>query len=233
MKWGQRYGPEYVNVLRRMVARHLSLEHRFICLTDDATGLHPAVETLPIPSLGLSNNSPERGWNKVVVFQRQLGDLNGVGLFLDLDTIILDSVNCFFEYPGDFCIIRNWPPPLKRTGNSSVFRFVIGEHPEIHSDFVKNSNEITKRFRNDQEYLTRTLWEKGGLRYWPDDWCRSFKRHAIPKGPLRYLKQPKMPDNTKILVFHGVPKPPDAANGYKKSMRRFTRAAPWIADHWR
>ena len=53
MKWGSMYGPEYVNHLRAGVARHLRRPHRFVCFTDDGSGLDPAVEVMPLPELGL------------------------------------------------------------------------------------------------------------------------------------------------------------------------------------
>ena len=35
MKWGRRYGPDYVNTLASMLRRHLTVRHRLVCLTDD------------------------------------------------------------------------------------------------------------------------------------------------------------------------------------------------------
>ena len=35
MKWGRRYGPDYVNTLYSMLRRHLAAAHRLVCLTDD------------------------------------------------------------------------------------------------------------------------------------------------------------------------------------------------------
>ena len=233
MKWGTLYDPQYVNILRRMVANNLSLTHRFVCLTDDAEGIDPDIETLPIPDLGLPSNIPERGWNKLVTFREQVGDLVGPTLFLDLDVAILDNMDCFFEHPGDYCIIKNWPPPYRETGNSSVYRFDIGKSAHIHREFVREHERIRKEFRNDQEYLTHAMKSGGQFSYWPDDWCRSFKRHCIPKGPLRYFKSPKKPNGTKIVVFHGTPKPDQAIAGYSGSLRRYTRPAPWIGDYWR
>ena len=43
MKWGKKYGPEYVNRLHSMVSRHLTIPHRFVCLTDDKTGLNAGI----------------------------------------------------------------------------------------------------------------------------------------------------------------------------------------------
>ena len=39
MKWGDKYGPEYVNRLYNMVSRHLTLDFQMVCLTDDSTGI--------------------------------------------------------------------------------------------------------------------------------------------------------------------------------------------------
>ena len=44
MKWGRRYGPDYVNTLYSMLRRHLSVGHRLVCLTDDQGGIRPEVE---------------------------------------------------------------------------------------------------------------------------------------------------------------------------------------------
>ena len=47
MKWGTKYGPEYVNRLYAMVRRHLSGDFNFVCLTDggvhDNLGVNPLV----------------------------------------------------------------------------------------------------------------------------------------------------------------------------------------------
>ena len=39
LKWGRKYGVDYVNILRDMVRRHLAVPHRFVCLTDDPAGI--------------------------------------------------------------------------------------------------------------------------------------------------------------------------------------------------
>ncbi len=62
MKWGTKYGPEYVNRLYAMVRRHLSGDFRFVCLTDDDKGIRSEVQCLPIPPLDLPLGIPERGW---------------------------------------------------------------------------------------------------------------------------------------------------------------------------
>ncbi len=58
MKWGQKYGPEYVNRLYAMVRRHLSGDFNLVCLTDDSTGIRSEVQCLPIPPLDLPAGIP-------------------------------------------------------------------------------------------------------------------------------------------------------------------------------
>ena len=104
MKWGQKYGPEYVNRLYGMVARNLTIQFRFVCFTDDGSGIREEVDVKPLPSLNLPPGIPERGWMKLTTFQSPLDDIKGTTLFLDLDVVIVDNIDCFFEIEGDFRI---------------------------------------------------------------------------------------------------------------------------------
>ena len=47
MKWGTRYGPDYVNRLYSMVQRHTKRPTRLVCYTDDPAGLDRGVEDVP------------------------------------------------------------------------------------------------------------------------------------------------------------------------------------------
>lgn len=46
---GRDFRSEHVNVLHASVARHYDRPHRFICITDDAAGLDPRIEAVPMP----------------------------------------------------------------------------------------------------------------------------------------------------------------------------------------
>ena len=87
MKWGTYYGPEYVNRLHAGVHAHLSRPFRFVCFTDDATGLVPDVEARPLPDTGSPETADTR-WRKLALFRPDL-DLSGTVLFLDLDLVSL------------------------------------------------------------------------------------------------------------------------------------------------
>lgn len=241
LKWGQRYGPEYVNILAASVRRHLRRPYRFHCCTDDPTGLAADIRVIPFPE----NPGIRRGWPdilaKVVVTQDGFGGLEGPTLFLDLDVVVMGSLDELFDYkPGKPVMIHNWVgwhkallglrPPA---GNSSVFRFEAGASHYVFEKLLAEGPRAEDRsvFNGDQEFLTYAFRE---LVWWPEPWVRSFKRHCRPVFPLNLWRQPRPPKHCRILVFHGRPDPPEAIGGWRdRKLHRRTRPAPWIADHWR
>ena len=96
MKWGTKYGSDYVNRLYNMVKRHTTVDFQMVCLTDRTDGIDPAVKCFPIPALALPEGAPERGWNKLSTFEPDLYGLTGNALFLDLDVVIVDNIDEFF-----------------------------------------------------------------------------------------------------------------------------------------
>ena len=232
MKWGTKYGAEYVNRLYGMVRRHLLGDFQFVCLTDRSEGVRPEVRCLPIPSLDLPPGSPERGWTKLTTFAADLHGLRGTALFLDLDVVIVDDITPFFEQPGEFLIIHDWKRPWRITGNSSVYRFRLGAHPEVLQNFRTQVNNVRSRFRNEQAYLSDQMHRQGQLAYWPAAWCASWKYHCIPRFPSNFWRIPAIPAGARILVFHGVMNPPDALAGRSNGNWRQARPAPWLTRHW-
>jgi hypothetical protein len=232
MKWGTKYGPEYVNRLYAMVARHLRGPFRFVCLTDRRDGVRGEVECLPIPDLALPEGIPERGWKKLTTFEADLHGLRGTALFLDVDVVIVDDITPFFEHPGEFLIIHDWKRPWRVTGNSSVYRWRLGAHADVLAAFRAEQASIRARLRNEQAFLSEVLHGQGKLSYWPAEWCRSYKYHCIPPWPTNYWRMPVLPAGTRIVVFHGEVNPPDALAGRRNRVGRHVRPAPWIAQHW-
>lgn len=233
MKWGTKYGPEYVNRLYAMVRRNLKGDFRFVCLTDDGSGIRSEVECFPIPDLKLPDGLPERGWKKLTTFEADLHGLKGTALFLDVDVVITDSIDAFFEYPGEFLIIHDWKRPWRVTGNSSVYRFKLGAHADVLQEFRTTGAEARNAFRNEQAFLSDVLHKQGRLSYWPASWCCSYKYHCIPSWPTNYWREPFVPDGTKIVIFHGEVNPPDALEGRRNRALRFVRKAPWINNYWK
>jgi hypothetical protein len=238
MKWGSKYGPEYVNRLYAMVRRRLTGDFNFVCLTDDGKGIRPEVQCLPIPPLALELAPGQRdgAWKKLTTFTADLHGLQGTALFLDLDVVVVGPLDDFFTQPGDFLIIRDYSRPWRSeriTGNSSVYRFELGAHADVLEHFRNQMDAVQGQFRNEQVYLSDFLHRQGKLGYWPQAWCPSFKYHGIPRWPCNYWQEPAVPSDARVMVFHGECNPPDALAGRRNRRFRYIRPARWVADHWK
>ncbi len=238
MKWGTLYGPHYVVRLRNMVRRHLSRPHRFVCFTDDPSGLDGDIETAPLPPITLAPPHAMKPWRKIGLFNRELADLAGTTLFLDLDLLVVAALDPFFDYrPGEFCIIHNWTRPDQIVGNSSVYRFEVGADAYVLDRFYSESHEHwIETYRNSQTFLSHSV---RSLAYWPAEWCVSFKRHCLPGRLRNWIEPARIPPGARVVVFHGSPNPDDALAGrwpepdwWKRPFKRL-RPVPWIAEHWR
>jgi hypothetical protein len=128
--------------------------------------------------------------------------------------------------------MRDFKRPGSKVGNSSVYRFVIGAHPSVLGDFVADFEKVKREHRNEQEYLTAAIDAEGALDYWPPDWSVSYKKRCIPKFPQSLWTMPQRPNDTRIVIFHGHPKPEEAMTGTGNKWYRPARAAPWVRDAW-
>jgi len=235
MKWGAKYGPEYVNRLYAMVARNLARPFRLVCLTDDPAGVRPEVACAPIPVLPSIPQPKERGWTKLAAFSPELAGLVGeTVLFLDLDVVVMGALDPFFEHPGAFPMIRDWYHPQRRrlVGNSSVFRYRPTERRGLYEAFCADVGAIVARIRNEQEFVSEYLEARGELSFWPRAWCQSFRVSCLAPWPARAWATPRRPSDCRVLVFHGEPKPPEARVGRPALFQTF-RPAPWIDEFWR
>lgn len=235
MKWGTRYGAEYVNRLYGMVRRNTSGDLRVVCMTDDARGVREEVECWACPEVDLPPPHRHRGWRKVSLFAETLGDLTGDVLFLDLDVVITGGLDEFFSFGDGFTIMANPTQRGQGIGNTSVYRFRVGERPDVLSTLLADPERHIRTHTNSQTYISRTL---GELAYWPEAWCVSFKADCLPSWPRRVWHAPELPAGAKIVIFTGKPDPDDAAAGrwpapvYKKWYKTF-RAPAWINEHWK
>ncbi|MBI1308594.1 MAG: hypothetical protein GC129_01870 [Proteobacteria bacterium] len=166
MKWGERYPAEYVNRLWRMVRRQVSGEVQMVCFTDDAKGVVKEVECRPLPAFeGVRADLAVKPWRKLSLWKADLGkDLTGRdALVLDLDVVVVGSLDAFWDFePGKFVVWENPTKPGSGGGNTSVFRFKVGSHPEIYDYFMADPVGLYAReFRIEQEFISAVLGEPG------------------------------------------------------------------------
>ena len=232
MKWGDKFPVEYVNHLYSMVSRNMNAKFRFVCFTENSEGIRSEVEIQELPELKLPANLPERGWRKLTVFKKNFGNLSGPTLFLDLDIVIVGNLDVFFHQQGDFLIAHDKKNIKKREGNSSIFRFEIGQFSQILDYFESNSEQIKNEVRHEQAYLSREIDKLGKLEYWPDEWVPSFKYKCCPSWFKAWFVAPSIPRGARVILFHGLPNPPEAIAGRSGKWYRHIQPSPWIKDYW-
>ena len=241
MKWGDKYGPEYVNILYGMVNRNITLPFRFICLTEKPEGIRSEVDIKPLPYF--EEPGPEYlryclAWRKIAVFDEKFYDIEGKILFLDLDVVIIDNIDCFFGFSEKLSIIENWSQKGRLIGQASAFCFEKGKYSHLLEKY-RQEPELVLKNETEQVYITRELG-LGNFDYFPDEWCKSFKFHCMPGGFLNSFVTPtKIPKNVKIIVFHGHPNPDEAISGvwgghvpWFKKFYKTIKPTKWIADFW-
>lgn len=249
VKWGTRFGPDYVNVLSRAVAEHLPSPHRFVCLSNQPEGIDPAVETMPMPEFGVPEAEwTKRGcWPKVALFAPGVFADDEIVLYLDLDVLVVGNLGPFVECvraEPAFYTLREWNPLLLRAlplavrpdrgSQGSVYVWRAGEQRHVFADFTRRVEEVRANFWSDRFYLPKIATNP---RYLPYDWCLSFKNHCLSPWPLNLVRpEARLPQGARIIVFHGKPRPMDVMGppGRRWGSKRRSGAepVPWVRDYW-
>jgi len=225
LKYGDKYNADYVNKLYAMVKRNLTIDHEFVCFTENPEGINEEIRIEPLP------DHPLKGWWYKPMFFNPNLPIKGTILFFDLDVIIFDNIDYLFMHdPGKFYIIRDFNRFVIKNYqkfNSSVFRLNTGQHSEVWTNFIKNSESIMKRYQGDQDWIRVCITQN--FNFWPDEWIQSYKWEM--RGKPRFDNRPKgqrdfavngdpiIKDGTSVAVFHGDPNPHNCKD-------------KWVIDNW-
>lgn len=238
LKWGDRYGPEYVNRLFNMVSRNTSRPLRFVCLADDRTGINDEIEVLDMPPFDLPEKMRFHPFRRMFLFDKVVADLSGTVLHLDLDLLITGSIDPLFDNQPEspFIVAENWTQIGQGIGNMSVFRYKIGTLTKVWERFRPDPMAMMDKYRNSQTFVCRTI---GEVDFYPSEWCLSFKHSLMPRWPLNFFFTPKLPKEAIVVVFTGKPDIEEAARGEYpvdvawKKLYKAVRPTPWLMEHWR
>lgn len=235
MKWGTRYGADFVNRLYSTIQRQTKRPTKLVCFTDDPSSIDPSVQVEPLPSINLPEQLRSPPWRKLAVWKAPLANLKGDILFLDLDLVITGNLDAFFDYePGRFIGIENWTQMGQNIANTSVFRFPVGKYTHIFDRFDAEPQRWIDQYVIEQVYISREIED---MAFWPAQWCVSFKHSLLPAWPVRFWKTPALPEETKVVAFTGKPDQDEAIRGewpakWYKKFYKYVKPTPWIAEHW-
>lgn len=225
VRFGNKYGREYVERLRNMIARHCTVPYEFACLTDDQ---HPieGVRTVYQPNA----NYQKGWWHKVHMFDPNL-PLAGRILYFDLDVVICNNIDKLTVFKQDSFVgihdfNRRFYPSWVYL-NSSVLAWNHGSESYIWNRFKEKASDA-QRLQGDQDWI----WKLGKdrIKFWPKEWILSYKWEIRSRDELivsqgkRNFKTVKddiiIPTGCSIAVFHGEPNPAEVKDKF-------------VVDNWR
>jgi hypothetical protein len=239
IRWGTAFSSDDVNLLYRACRSNVSGDLRFVCLTDNPDGLHELIEARDIPDIGLSAQDIKRPgvWRKICLYAPELHDL-GRALFIDLDMIIVGSLDQFFDVNEGVVMLNtgaSWRPNPSSSEimpSSGVFSFDPAQEWRILQEFQQDPQGNMDRFRNEQDFVAAFA---SSVTCWPEGLVTSFKRHHCHRNGLGLLRKPAPPaPGTAIVAFHGTPRPRDTME--KLIWGPFPHwhlgKVSWISDYW-
>lgn len=144
------YDKEYVNKLYRAIKRNYQGKINFYCLSN---------AIVDVDTIQLKNDWPG-WWSKIELFRKNLFD--GPVLYLDLDVIILDSIDIVLQNVDykNFYMIKSVTPE-SGNANSSIMSWE-GDYSFIYDNFLENKDVIMSRYQKgnligDQAYIQSVL----------------------------------------------------------------------------
>lgn len=214
-----------VNLLAAMVRRHYPHPHRFICVTDDPSGISPTVEILPPWDDFASVQSPH-GRGNPSCYRRLRAFHPGIAasfgqrfVSLDLDLVITGDLTPLWHRPEDIVLLQNTNTQPGSHYNGSMVLMSAGARPRVWTDFDPDRSPTqalrAKAWGSDQGWISYTLG--------PSE-ARWSKKDGIYSFKLDVRRLKRLPENARIVNFHGHLKP---WNAWARDV------SPWVAEHYR
>ncbi len=209
------YTAEHVNIWAASISRHLTLPHRFACVTDTPEGIDPRVEI--IAPLHEFEDIKIPGWGaqyphclrRLSLFRPDAAEIFGPRFVsMDIDVVISGSLDPLFDRDDEFVIYQSFPHPF-RLYSGGMFLMTAGARPQVYEQFSLEGIVVARKryIGSDQAWISAVLgpgeatWGMAdGVRWWPQE-----------------------PDaDTRIMFFHGRPKPDELLD-----------ESAWVAEHYR
>lgn len=242
------FRPEHVNILRASFERNYPEEHRFICITDDPTGLDPRIETYPCPVTFEHVPAPagvrypssyRRLWN----FSEEARELLGPRIFhFDVDSIFTGDLRKLLSAQEDFVSWYDNRFEWKKIPGG-IYLLRTGTHTHVWDRFDPAiSPQVAARAGckgSDQGWLSHLLFP--AQRAWGiADGVYSIKWLDPRKGlrRRRVIKGGRVHMGTAKLKYKEIPLPSNcvfvATPGFDKPWTpELQEVCPWIREHWR
>jgi hypothetical protein len=206
-KWGEKYGPEYVERLAAGVARNLAQPHDFCVFSPPNEDEH--LTTIPGCFARLRMFDP--AWQERNGFKPGDRILN-----LDLDLIVTGSLDELVNRPESFVILQGANAANPCPFNGSAFMLRAGEHADVWTDFsLEAASKVPAyEFPDDQGWLAHKIPGAGAWKAGTESGVYAYQKPGWPRGEA-------LPADARIVAFPGWRDP----QGVKH--------LGWVREHWR
>lgn len=141
--WRDLYDGRHVNALGRMLEQYLKIPYRFICFTDDPTGIE--YETMPLWDDPIVPNRPSHhnSYRRLKFFSPEMVDLLGGGwvMNMDLDCLVLSDITNLVTW-DDIRLFKGG----RSIYNGSFWLHKLGTRTQVWNKFDPDkSPQIAKR----------------------------------------------------------------------------------------
>lgn len=201
LKSGGDFTAEYVRKLRDGVAKHLTVPHRFVCLSD---------VDVPCERIPLKHGWPG-WWSKVECFRPDV--VNGPTLYLDLDTVITGNLDPVATIPYEFAML-DIQSKGQHCGNSGAMWF-RKPFPQVYERFAERPQHFIDHMQKNAS--GRYMGDQGFV---SDCFEHIDKLHeALPGFFVSYKYdhcQTRVPAGASVICFGGPPRPHQAGGWVKQ-----------------
>lgn len=213
---GKAYDWTYVERLRNMVSRNISLPVRMHVWTEHDRSVPPDYVKHCLEDWPDITGPKKSWWYKMQMFdpQHHRGDL----LYFDLDTVICGNLDWLLqdttEYMWTLRDFRYLHNHHVQNMNSSVMWWNTEVMSWVWAAWQQRTpQQWAASMHGDQDFLYRTI-DHNRRRYYPDQNVQSWRWSAHDGGWDFQTRRPRAPgtgtkiaSGVSILVFHGRPKP--------------------------
>lgn len=204
-RWGDKYGPEYVNKLHAGIDRNMRGDYRF-------TVLHPLPEDEYLTRVKgcfsrLRLFDPE--------FQRLCGFKEGDRVVcMDLDLIVTGPLDQLFDRAEPFVILQGVNSVNICPFNGSLWMLKAGYRPDVWGEFSLDlaGKIVAHDFPDDQGWMWDMIPDASA--FGAEDGVYAFQKRGWPKGE-------DLPANARVVCFPGWRDP-----------SKFTHL-DWVKANWR
>jgi hypothetical protein len=181
------YDATWVEKLKNSIARNLTVEHKFICLSD----VDVPSERIPLIGTGAGF------WAKLELFRPGL--FTDPVLYIDLDTVICSNIDNIVNSIKD----QNFVMLLETDKNvvSSAVMWWQGDHSYLWDQYIKTPEAVLK-----EQYSKMPKY--GDQAFIQDYTTHTLLQEHIPESWVGWSSQQEMSADVKILIFRKVSQKP-------------------------